>query len=130
MDHVHASTVEQQALFSETGETWEQPEKGDCDLRKIIGSFAELPTQVRRARFACIEERSISRKFLTSLVTQPPPSTDHLDWKDRLLQREESLYPYFGKTLLCVFIQIPGAHYTVEVDPESEKVAYWERHAV
>ena len=130
MDHVHASTVEQQALFSEMGETWVQPEKGECDLRTIIGSFAELPIEVRRAEFTRIEERSIDRKFLTSVITQPPPSTDHLDWKDRLVQREESLYPYIGKTLLCVFIRIPDSHYTVEVDPESKKVAYWERHAV
>ena len=42
---------------------------------------------------------------------------------------EQALHLYIGKMLACVYVRLPGVHYTIEVDVESCEVVYWEWQA-
>ena len=115
----------QQVLNAESARPSATIDDGAPDLRGIIQRFDELPTDVREARFTRVDERCLDHELMTALVTQLPPFNAD-DWPSRLRKREESLLPYVGKVLICVFIRLPGVHYTIEVDPRAGTVVHWE----
>jgi len=44
----------------------------------------------------------------------------------RVKRRAKSLTPCLRLRLPCVFIRLPGPHYTVEIDPDNDKIVRWE----
>lgn len=99
---------------------------GEFDLRNIILRFEELPVAVRQARFTRVEGRLLDQELMKVLNSQSRPPNYKGDWTLRLRKRRESLLPNLGKLVFCIYIRVPGAHYTVEIDPESKTVIHWE----
>ncbi len=97
-------------------------------LRNVIRQFEKLPEIVRCARFTRIARRRLDEALMTELLAQREPPNSQGDWNLRLHERRISLFPYLDRVMHCVFIQLPGAHYTIEVDLAARKVAHWEWH--
>ena len=91
-----------------------------------VRAFEELPDFVRHAIFRQVNERILDAKLFETIVSQRPIRDDETDWPDRLQRRYDALHPHIGKKLACVFVRLPGVHYTIEVDVESNEVVYWE----
>ena len=96
------------------------------DPRDAVRAFEDLPEFVRHAKFGQVSERILDAKLFETIVSQRPVRIDETGWVDRLKQRQEALQPYIGKRLACVYVRLPGVHYTMEVDVESCEVVYWE----
>ena len=101
-------------------------ESSERELRTVIRRFDELPKAVRRSEFTRVDKRRLNRQMITALLTQPAPPNCQCDWELRLQKRENSLVPHQDKVLHCILIQLPGAHYTIEVDLETSAVVHWE----
>ena len=96
------------------------------DPREVIKSFAELPFEVRNAKLTQVEERIIDECLLLRLTNRPSLESSATNMVDRFQSRFESLSGYLGSTLTCVFIRLPGVHYTIEIDPIKRAVVHWE----
>ncbi len=96
------------------------------DPREVIKSCAELPFEVRKAKFTQVEERLIDECLLVRLTNQLSLESNATDLVDRLQFRQESLSPYLGSILTRVFIRLPGVHYTIEIDPITRAIVHWE----
>ena len=96
------------------------------DIRAIIQGCIELPPDVATAEFTRVDERVLDRRLLSFLVSQPSPQNNDPTWIVRQQCRKEALSPYLGRELICVFIRLPGIHYTIEVDAQLERVVHWE----
>ena len=96
------------------------------DIRAIIQECRELPPDVTRAESTRVDERVIDLRLLSFLVGQSAPERRDPGWLDRQSCRKDALSPYLGRVLICVFIRLPGIHYTIEVDPELQRVGHWE----
>ena len=96
------------------------------DIRGIIRECIELPPDVSSAEFTRVDERLLDRQLLSFLASESAAEIDEADRVVRQQCREGALSPYLGKILICVFIRLPGVHYTIEIDPESELVVHWE----
>ena len=99
---------------------------GEFDLRDIILRFEELPVAIRQARFTRVEGRVLDQELMKVLNSQSQLPNCKGDWALRLRKRRESLLPNLGKLAFCIFIRVPGVHYTVEIDPEAKTVIHWE----
>ena len=104
-------------------------EEGTSDPTNAVRAFTELPDFVRHANFRQVNERILDANLLKTIVSQRPIRIDETDWADRLKRRHEALQPYIGKMLACLYVRLPGVHYTIEVDVESCEVVYWEWQA-
>ena len=96
------------------------------DIRAIIQGCIELPADVASAEFTCVDERIIDQRLLSFLISESASQGSDADWVVRQRRRKEALSPYLDRVLICVFILLPGIHYTIEVDPELERVVHWE----
>jgi hypothetical protein len=96
------------------------------DIRAIIQECRALPPAVTRAELTRVDERIIDRRLLSFLVGQSGPERHDPEWLVRQSCRKDALSPYLGRALICVFIRLPGVHYTIEVDPELQRVVHWE----
>ena len=96
------------------------------DLREILRACAGLPSDVTDAEFTSVTERVLHQSLLADLLDPFTASSDDPGWDDRRRRRKTALTPYVGSVLLCVFIRLPGVHYTLEIDPELERVVHWE----
>jgi hypothetical protein len=96
---------------------------------EAVRAFEELPDFVRHAKFRQVNERVLNAKLFETIVSQRPMRDNETDWAGRLKRRQEALQPYIGKMLACVYVRLPGVHYTIEVDVESCAVVYWEWQA-
>ncbi len=96
------------------------------DPREVIRSCSELPFEVRTAKFTQLEEHLIDECLLVRLTSQSSLDDDAIDLVERFQSRQDSLVPYLGSTLTCVFIRLPGVHYTIEIDPITMMVVHWE----
>ena len=103
--------------------------EGKKGPKDIIRAFGDLPEFVRHAKFGQVDERILSIKLFETIVSQRPIRAAENDWADRLQRRYDALHPYIGKKVACVFVRLPGVHYTIEVDVESCEVVYWEWQA-
>ena len=112
------------ATPSEDSSQWHASET--LDIRAIIQECRELPPDVTRAELTRIDERIIDQRLLSFLVGQSAPEHHDPEWLGRQSYRKDALSPYLGRVLICVFIRLPGIHYTIEVDPESQRVVHWE----
>lgn len=99
------------------------------DLRHIINECLELPSDVSSAEFTRVDERLLDQRLLALLASGSAAESNEADRMVRHQCREEALSPYLDKLLICVFIRLPGVHYTIEIDPELERVVHWEWQA-
>ena len=96
------------------------------DIRGIIQTCTELPPDVTNAEFTRVDERLLDQRSLSLLVSEPVQKGNDDGWELRQQGRIDALSPYLDRILICVFIRLPGIHYTIEIDPESERVVHWE----
>ena len=101
-------------------------ESEPLDIRAIIQECVELPAGVTSAELTCVVERILDEQLFSFLIGDAASQGDEADWVIRRRRRKEALSPYLDKILISVFIHLPGMHYTIEVDPELERVVHWE----
>ena len=99
------------------------------DIRHIINECLDLPSDVSSAEFTRVDERLLDQRLLSILASESAEESDDADPTVRHQCREQALSPYLDKFLICVFIRLPGVHYTIEIDPELERVVHWEWQA-
>ena len=99
------------------------------DPTDVVRAFDELPEFVRHAKFSQVNERILDAKLFKTITSPRPVRAAEADWAGRLRRRHEALHPHIGKKLACVFVRLPGVHYTIEVDVEACEVVYWEWQA-
>ena len=98
-------------------------------LRDIIDECKDIPPQVRAAELTRVDERVLDDslfRFLTQHHAQGPIDDARAA---AMRRRAESLSPYLDRSLVCVLITLPGVRYTIEIDPEEERVVHWEWQA-
>ena len=98
----------------------------ESDLRLVIRTVRELPVGVAGAPFSLVIDRELSEDLYAGLVNQACTTSDLQGWKARLARRRQHLQCCIGRRLMCVFIRLPGVHYTIEIDPVSRSVVHWE----
>jgi hypothetical protein len=96
------------------------------DIRAILEACTELPAAVAGADFTCVDERVIDVEILETLAGESAYVTGSSDWLDRRKRRKNALSQYIDQVLVCVFIRLPGIHYTIEIDPKLARVAHCE----
>jgi hypothetical protein len=99
-------------------------------LQNLIIATEELPAQVRRANLTRIDERVIDRSLIDKMSEQAAFEGGGDSINKKLERRVAALSPFAGKKLICVSIHLPGVSYTIEVDPERERVVHWEWRAM
>ena len=112
------------ATPSEDNSHWHASET--LNIRAIIRECTEVAPDVTRAELTRVDKRIIDRRLLSLLVGQSAPERHDPEWLVRQSCRKDALSPYLGRVLICVFIRLPGIHYTIEVDPELQRVVHWE----
>ena len=100
--------------------------EGKKDPRDAVRACVELPDYVRHAKFRQVNERILDAKLFRAVVSQRSFGTSEKNWTERLKWRHDALRPYIGKKLACVFVRLPGVHYTIEVDPVAGEIVHWE----
>lgn len=108
------------------------PHLGDLnepELRDIIGQFGELPDAVLQVQFTHTNGRILDDYAFAVATCQLKMQGSDEDWAMRLRRRSTSLAQYIGQYLICVFVRLPGIHYTIEVDPDARRVVHWEWQA-
>lgn len=101
-------------------------ESRPLDIRAIIQECDELPANVTSADLTRVVERILDQQLFSFLISESASQSDDAGWVIRQRRRKEALSPYLDKILICVFVHLPGVHYTIEVDPELERVVHWE----
>ena len=90
----------------------------------------EIPETVAVSEFTRVDER-VFDEALFRILTDRHPSASISATSPRIIERRaDALYPYIGRTLVCILISLPGVRYTVEIDPLEKKVVHWEWHPV
>jgi hypothetical protein len=96
------------------------------DIRAILETCKFLPTVVAQARLTSVVERVVDQELLGSLTSDSACPDNTSDWHGRRKRREAALSRYLGQALICVFIRLPGIHYTIEIDPEVGRIIHCE----
>ena len=98
----------------------------ETDLRDILRRTGELPIGVPETQFTQVCSRLLDDDLFKTLISQNKTHGSDSEWALRLQKRETSLAPFIGHFLVCVFIRLPGCHYTIELDPVASSVVHWE----
>ncbi len=98
----------------------------DVTIRQLMRQCPDLPAAVSDAAFTVRVERVMSASLLEMLTTQSVPDSYQGDWPERLSRRRRALTPYLNRPLICVFVRLPGAHYTLEIDASQPLIVHWE----
>lgn len=104
----------------------DRPESDSLDIRAILGACTALPPIVATVDFTRVNARIVDDELLKELSGDSADSRGTPDRSDRRKRRMRVLTEYLNKTLVCIFIRLPGVHYTIEIDPEMKSVVYWE----
>lgn len=96
------------------------------DIRAILASCKVLPTVVAQARLTSVVERVVDQQLVDSLTSGSACADSTSEWHGRSKRREVALSRYLGQVLICVFIRLPGIHYTIEIDPDVGRVIHCE----
>lgn len=101
----------------------------DPSLRDIVATCEELPEALSGEEFTHVRERQLSRQLVDRLCR-----ADHTDGTsesiERLRRRRKALSKHVGRILTCIYFRLPGVHYTIEIDTDSQTVVYWEWQSV
>jgi hypothetical protein len=88
-----------------------------------------LPQFVRdAAKQSAVERHCFDQSYIDFLDTQIQLSPRGPEWTQRLRKRREGLLPFVGQQLLSSSLPVGDDDYTVEVDPQEERVVYWEQY--
>ena len=88
-----------------------------------------LPAAVlKAARQSTVEQHSFDQSYIDFLDIQIHLSPRGPEWTERLRKRREGLLPFMDRPLLSSSLQVGSDDYTIEVDPETKTVVYWERY--
>lgn len=98
------------------------------EIRAILSAAEFLPAAVAKAPINRIADRVLLAGELAQLLN-PPDGCRGEDWRSRRMNRQKSLTPFIGQRLVCVHIRVPGAGYTLEIDPRNARIAHWEWQA-
>lgn len=96
------------------------------ELRDIVAQCGGLPDAVLQVQFTHVDGRLFDDYAFAVATSQLKTQGSDEDWAVRLQRRSTSLTPYIGKYLICVFVRLPGIHYTIEVDPDERRIVHWE----
>ena len=99
------------------------------DIRTIIQKCVELPADVTSAKLTCVVERTLDQQLFSFLISDSASPRNDADWLVRQQRRKDALAPFLDKVLICIFVHLPGIHYTIEVDPDLQRVVHWEWQA-
>ncbi len=99
-------------------------------LRSIIKESIDLSVEVLRVEFSHIHDRILDQRIFSELINPANSETETDDWSTRCHNRKQALMPYVDQRLICVCIRLPGVVYTIEIDPDAEKVIHWEWQSV
>ena len=102
------------------------PKSLEALLRRAVGRCSELPVGVQNVSFTHISSRVFDEGLFQTLINQSRSHDNKSDWAARIEKREENLTDYVGRHLVCVFIHLPGLHYTIEIDLNTALVVHWE----
>ena len=103
-----------------------------CELRdtflKAVAVSESIPETARTQAGAAsdVEAHSFDRSYLEFLDEQIRLGVRGPAWIQRLKRRRERLTPFCGRTLLRGRIDVGTQMFTVEVDPDTATVVYWE----
>ena len=104
----------------------ETEKDAELDIQEILESCPRLPVCLIGARIAHIEERVIDESLLSRLTNSSSFEEINDESLFRFRKRQKALSPYLDSILICVFIRVPGGHYTIEIDPVDRSVVHWE----
>ena len=108
----------------------ESRESRDDRLREIVLTTSKIPEAVAVSDFTRVDERTFDEP-LFRILTDRHPSASISATSPRIIERRaDALYPYIGRTLVCILISLPGVRYTIEIDPVEKRVVHWEWHPV
>ena len=107
-----------------------QTEIREADLSAIILRHGEIPTAVVKAGISHRLDRVLSPALFDAIIAQPKVGGSDEAWAKRLYRRRVRLKRFVGRRLVCAFIRVPGAHHTIEIDPDSQNVVHWEAQAL
>ena len=96
------------------------------DVVDVLTRCSWLPEEIRTAAPSRVFERRLDSdeyRRITTMATHDPVC---VDTGKILAARKKALSPFVESQLVCVFIRLPGGHYTIEIEPISEKVVHWE----
>lgn len=96
------------------------------DIHEILELCPELPAPVKNANPSLIEERLIDESLLSQLTNSSSLEKISDESLIRFRKRQKALSPYLDSILICVFIRVPGGHYTIEINPVDKSVVHWE----
>lgn len=119
-------------MFEDRNETYaryyesETESDAELDIQVILESCPRLLANLRSAQLTHIEERVIDESLLSRLTNSCSLEEINDESRFRLRKRQKALSPYLGSILACVFIRVPGGHYTIEIDPVDRLVVHWE----
>ena len=108
----------------------ESRESRDARLREIILETSKIPEAVATSEFTRVDERVFDEPLFRILTDRHPGASISATSPRIIERRADALYPYIGRTLVCVLISLPGVRYTVEIDPNEKRVVHWEWHPV
>ncbi len=97
-----------------------------ADIQGIVAEAPDLPEIVRSVPFAHVESKNITKVILSKITTRTLCESPTRVWVNRLNRRRQALLPYIGRTLNSVLNKLPGINYTLEIDPEFDRVIRWE----
>lgn len=99
------------------------------ELRLILRAHPKISSHISEAPFAHVSQRKITLEQYHDLTTQVCQGGDSDSWRARIDARRSRLASYVGRSLVCIFIRFPTAHFTVEIDPKSSAVVHFEGQA-
>lgn len=99
-------------------------------IKRAILGHPSIPSGVADSEVSHIELRKMTRQLYESLCASSTVPADDDRSSARLAKRRESLRELIGTRLLCAVVPLPGALYTIEVDPRTEAVVHWEWQSI
>ena len=98
-------------------------------LRMLIRNCTDIPSEISEVKFARVDERKIDELLLRKLTEHCESDKSDDAAISTRKRRSEALSPYIDWTLICVSIVLPGVRYTIEIDPEDDRIVHWEWQA-
>lgn len=99
--------------------------RSPLDIQAIL-IRSDLPEAVKVARITHTCQRLIDANEISRLTDPISLGKEDPVPLEQLSARRKALSPYMGCSLICVCMCLPGAYYTLEIDPISNSVVHWE----
>ena len=114
----------------ESEHTGGQVSEADSDEIELAVTAAvlqsDLPDIVRQAPLTYSDFRVINASEVDRLTSEELNPAGCNDTSARLQDRRRFLEQHIGQELICAVVRLPGATYTIEVDPSVPNIVHWE----